>query len=76
MGLKELLEFFMLLFDLGCVVICYYRYKVVLMRGKHVDIVAVVVVAVIVVVGLQTIRGGLWRRHWGDGYCCVAEKGL
>lgn len=41
-------------------------------------VVAVVDAAVIVVavVGLQRISGGLWRLHWGDGYCCGAEKGL
>lgn len=58
--------------------------------GKHVVDVAVVaavaaavVVAVddaaviaVAVVGLQRISGGLWRLHWGDGYCCGAEKGL
>ena len=58
------------------------------MSGKHVVavvaaaaavVVVVVVAAVIagvVVVGLQRISGGLWRLHWGDGYCCGAEKGL
>ena len=58
------------------------------MSGKHVVavvaaaaavvVVVVVVAAVIaaVVVGLQRISGGLWRPHWGDGYCCGAEKGL
>ena len=59
------------------------------MSGKHVVAVvaaaaaAVVVVVVaaaaviaVVVVGLQRISGGLWRPHWGDGYCCGAEKGL
>ena len=55
--------------------------------GKHVVDVAVVAAAVVVVVvvaaviavvvvGLQRISGGLWRPHWGDGYCCGAEKGL
>ena len=58
------------------------------MSGKHVvavvaaAVVVVVVVVVaaaviaVVVVGLQRISGGLWRPHWGDGYCCGAEKGL
>ena len=58
------------------------------MSGKHVvavvaaaaaavvAVVAAAVIAVVVVVGLQRISGGLWRPHWGDGYCCGAEKGL
>ena len=58
------------------------------MSGKHVVavvaaaaavvvvVVAAAVIAVVVVVGLQRISGGLWRPHWGDGYCCGAEKGL
>ena len=50
------------------------------MSGKHVVDVAVVAAvaaaAVVAVVGLQRISGGLWRPHWGDGYCCGAEKGL
>ena len=61
------------------------------MSGKHVvavvaaAVAAAVVVVVVVddaaviavaVVGLQRISGGLWRPHWGDGYCCGAEKGL
>lgn len=60
------------------------------MSGKHVVDVAVVAavaaaavvavvdaaVIVVAVVGLQRISGGLWRLHWGDGYCCGAEKGL
>ena len=56
------------------------------MSGKHVVDVAVVAAAaaavvvdaviVVAVVGLQRISGGLWRLHWGDGYCCGAEKGL
>ena len=58
------------------------------MSGKHVVavvaaaaaavvvVVAAAVIAVVVVVGLQMISGGLWRPHWGDGYCCGAEKGL
>ena len=41
-----------------------------------VAVVAAAVIAVVVVVGLQRISGGLWRPHWGDGYCCGAEKGL
>ena len=59
--------------------------------GKHVVDVAVVAavaaaavvvvvddaaVIAVAVVGLQRISGGLWRLHWGDGYCCGAEKGL
>ena len=58
------------------------------MSGKHVVavvaaaaavvvvVVVAAVIAVVVVVGLQRISGGLWRPHWGDGYCCGAEKGL
>ena len=48
------------------------------MSDKHVvDVAAaIVVVDVIVVVGLQRISRGLWRPHWGDGYCCGVEKYL
>ena len=48
----------------------------VIVAGVVVVVVAAAVIAVVVVVGLQRISGGLWRPHWGDGYCCGAEKGL
>ena len=71
MGLKELLEFIMLLFDLGCIVTCYYKQKVV---TNMLMLLLLFIDVVIVVFGLQRISEGCGDHIGVMGIVVVLRK--